>query len=317
MKIYSGFAGLPVFHRGSSVAVGTFDGLHLGHRKILGHVADSASDEGLVPLVLTFFPHPARSVSGRDVRLIQTLDQRIKGLGDSGIKGTVVVPLDGRLSRLTGRAFAEKVLAEKLSARKVFVGEGFRFGKDRKSGSADLFRFGREFGFRVRAVTPVRKRGGIVSSSLIRKLLVSGEVEEAARLLGRPYEIEGRVVAGKARGRRLGFPTANIETPNEIVPKGVYITETILGGISHLSLTNVGTNPTFGINPLGIETYVLDYRGSLYGRRLKIRFHRKLRDEKAFPSSEALILQMNRDLASARKRGRTRTSPSSQSDNIR
>ena len=310
MKTYSGFDGLPVFRRGSSVAVGTFDGLHLGHRKILGHVADSARDGDLVPLVLTFSPHPARSVGGRDVRLIQTLEQRIKGLGDSGIKGAVVVPLDGRLSRLTGRAFAGKVLAEKLRAREVFVGENFRFGRDRKSGAGDLVRFGREFGFRVRAVSPVRKRGGIVSSSLIRKLLVSGEVEEAARLLGRPYEIEGRVVAGKARGRRLGFPTANIETPNEIVPEGVYITETILGGTSLLSLTNVGTNPTFGINPLGIETFVLDYRGSLYGRRLKIRFHRKLREGIAFESSEALVLQLNRDLASARKWGRTRASRS-------
>jgi riboflavin kinase / FMN adenylyltransferase len=306
MRVYSGFDRLPAFRRGSAVAVGTFDGLHLGHRKILGRVVDSTRDENLVPLVLTFFPHPARSVGGRDVRLIQTLEQRIQGLGDSGIKGAVVVPLDGRLSRLTGRAFAEKVLAEKFHAREVVVGTSFRFGKDRKSGVADLVRFGREFGFRVRAVTPVRKRGGIVSSSLIRKLLVSGEVEQAARLLGRPYEIEGRVVTGKARGRRLGFPTANIETPNEIVPAGVFITETIWGGTPFLSLTNVGTNPTFGKNPLGIETYVLDYRGRLYGRNLIIRFHRKLRDEKAFQSPEALVFQMNRDLAAARKWGRLR-----------
>ncbi len=310
MKAYSGFAGLPACRRGSAVAVGTFDGLHLGHRKILGRVADRAREADLVPLVLTFFPHPARSVGSRDVRLIQTLEQRIQGLDDSGIKGAVVVPLDGRLSRLAGRAFAEMILAEKLHAREVVVGANFRFGKDRKSAVADLIRFGREFGFRVQAVTPVRKRGGIVSSSLIRKLLVSGKVEEAARLLGRPYEIEGRVVAGKSRGRRLGFPTANIETPNEIVPEGVYITETILAGISHLSLTNVGTNPTFGKNPLGVETYVLDYRGRLYGRNLKIRFHRKLREEKLFQSSEDLVLQMNRDLASARKWGRTKSSRS-------
>jgi len=310
MKVYSGFDGLPAFRRGSAVAVGTFDGLHCGHRKILGRVVQSARDAHLVPQVLTFFPHPARSVGGRDVRLIQTLEQRIQGLGDFGIQGTVVVPLEAGLSGLTGRAFAEKILAEKLRAVEVVVGANFRFGKDRKSAVADLVRYGREYGFRVRAVSPVRRGGGIVSSSLIRELLVSGDVEQAARLLGRPYAVEGRVVPGRALGRRLGFPTANIETPNEIVPGGVFITETILGSASLPSLTNVGTNPTFGKNPLGIETYVLDYRGRLYGRRLMIRFLRKLRDEKAFPSSEALVLQMNRDLAAARKWGRTKASRS-------
>ena len=300
MKVYTGFDGFPRSRRGAALAIGNFDGLHVGHRRILTRLAALAERDGLRSLVLTFFPHPARALAGRDVPLIQTLDQRLDGLRRAGIDGVLVVPLDRSLFALTGRAFAERILAKALGAREVVVGANFRFGRGRACGAADLAALGRESGFGVIAVPPVVRGGQTVSSSLIRRLLLEGEVAKAAELLGAPYELQGRVVPGQARGRALGFPTANLLTVHEILPSGVFLTVASVGRRAFPSLTNIGVRPTFGHNPPGVETHLLGFRGDLYGRIVRLGFVRKLRNERRFATPEALVRQVDRDLDSAR-----------------
>jgi riboflavin kinase/FMN adenylyltransferase len=300
MRVYTGFDGFPRSRRGAALAIGNFDGLHVGHRRILARLAALAERDGLRSLVLTFFPHPARALAGRDVPLIQTLDQRLDGLRRAGVDGVLVVPLDGDLSALTGRDFAGRILATTLGARAVVVGSNFRFGRGRACGAPDLSAFGRESGFVVTAVPPVVRGGRTASSSLIRRLLLKGDVAKAAGFLGAPYEIEGRVVPGEARGRALGFPTANLHTANEILPSGVFLTVASVGKRAFPSLTNIGVRPTFGHNPPGVETHLLGFRGGLYGRIVRLGFLRKLRNERRFATPAALVRQVGRDLDSAR-----------------
>jgi len=301
MKVFNGFKEVPAFPRGAVVAVGNFDGIHLGHRKILERILELAAKKGLFALVLTFFPHPARSSNKRDVSLIQTLGQRLDGLRGAGVKGVVVVSLSRGFRRLSGRAFAGHVLKDRLHAGEVVVGENFRFGKDRRCGVAELTRLGRELGFGVHAAPPVENAGEIVSSSLIRHELAKGNVEKATELLGRPYEIEGCVVTGESRGRVLGFPTANIHTANEILPRGIFVTLAVTASKSLPSVTNVGVGPTFGGRRLEVEAHILNHKGNLYGRTVKLRFLRKLRNERKFGTSKALVDQIARDVAEARR----------------
>lgn len=300
MKIYTGIDGLPRYRRGTAIAIGNFDGIHLGHRRILSRLTALAGRERLRSLVLTFFPHPARALAGRDIPLIQTLDQRLDGFRRAGIDSVVIVPLDRALFELSGPAFAERILSDALRARAVVVGANFRFGHGREYGTADLADLGRELGFTVLSISSVIRDGKTVSSSLIRRLLVQGDVVRVAELIGAPYEIEGRVVPGQARGRRLGFPTANLITVQEILPPGVFLTVASVGRRAFPSLTNIGVRPTFGANPPGVEVHLLDFRGDLYGRIVRLGFIRKLRNERRFPTPGALVRQVGRDLQAAR-----------------
>ena len=299
MKVFRGLEGIPAFKTGTVVAVGNFDGLHLGHRKILRRVASLARSKNLFSLVLTFDPHPARSFKGRAVPLIQTLDQRLEGLKKAGIKGTLILPFDRAFSRLSGRAFAERVLARSLRARDIVVGEDFRFGFRRRFGIADLARLGREFGFGVHAVAPVILDGRPVSSSRIRGLIAEGDVEGAAGPLGAPYEITGLVIRGAGRGAGLGIPTANLRTPNEILPPGVFLTEAGSGGRLLPSVTNIGTGPTFESRPVHPETHILGARRPLYGRKLRVLFVKKIRNERKFASPAALVRRIRLDIKKA------------------
>lgn len=300
MVVYRGLDDRRLSPRPSAVAVGNFDGLHLGHRRILARLCERARRGGLRSLVLTFSPHPERALGRSSVKMIDTPEGRLEKLGDTCVDAVVVTPFDEAFSRLGGRTFVESVLRDRLGAREVVVGEGFRFGRARRAGTDLLERLGRPFGLRVHVVPPARIAGRVVSSTAVRRLLEAGQVDEAARLLGRPYEIRGRVVGGRRRGRRLGFPTANVETRNEILPEGVFITETVRGGRAYPSVTSIGTNPTFGLNPLGVETLLLGFRGSLYGAEVVVRLHRKIRPTETFPSADSLADRIRRDREAAR-----------------
>jgi riboflavin kinase/FMN adenylyltransferase len=296
MVVYHGLDDPRLFPRPSAVAVGNFDGLHLGHRKILSRLCDLACRSGLRSLVLTFEPHPERALGKRSVRMIDTPDQRLARLRGSCVEALAIIPFDPAFARLDSPAFVEEILSGTLGAREVVVGRGFRFGHDRRGDIALLRRLGRTGGLGVHVIAPAVLGGVTVSSTVIRGLLAHGHVEEAARLLGRPYEISGRVVPGKGRGRLLGFPTANLDTLNEILPEGVYISETVRGGTAHPSVTSIGTNPTFGPHPLSIETLLLDYRGSLYGATITVRLHRRIRPPRAFVDADALAAGIRRDI---------------------
>lgn len=281
------------------VAVGNFDGLHRGHRRILSRLCGLAERRGLRSLVLTFEPHPERALGRRSVRMIDTPAQRLDRLGSTCVDAVAVIPFDRRFAHLGGQAFVDEVLRDRLGAREVIVGRGFRFGRGRRGDTEALKRLGRRAGVGVRVVAPVVLGGRVVSSTAIRGLLERGRMEEAARLLGRPYEIRGRVVGGHRRGRLLGFPTANLETANEILPGGVFITETVRAGRAWRSVTSVGTNPTFGPHPLSVETLLLDFRGSLYGTEITVRFLKKIRPTRTFPDASSLAARIRRDTEEA------------------
>lgn len=300
MVVYRGLADPRLLPRPAAVAVGNFDGLHLGHRRILSRLCALARKKGLRSLVLTFEPHPERALGKRSVLLIDTPAQRLERLRGTCVDAAAVIPFDASFSNLGCREFVEAILRDRLGARAVVVGGDFRFGRDRRGDTARLRELGRRAGMDVRFVAPVVRAGRTVSSTAIRGLLGRGRVDEAAALLGRPYEISGRVVPGAARGRRIGFPTANLETENEILPEGVFITETLRKGKVHQSLTSIGLNPTFGPSPLRVETLLLDFRGSLYGEEITVRFLRKLRPTRAFSGAVPLAARIAADVAAAR-----------------
>jgi riboflavin kinase / FMN adenylyltransferase len=300
MVVFHGFDDYRPLPRPAAVAVGNFDGLHLGHRKILAVLDGLAGSRRLSSLVLTFDPHPERALGKRAVRMIDTLEQRLERLRGAGVSAVLVVRFDKGFCGLSGGDFAERILRDRLDAREVVVGRDFRFGRDRRAGIAGLEALGRRLGFGVRAVAPEVVDGVPVSSSLIRRLLVHGRVEEAARLLGRLYEIAGTVVEGKALGRSLGTPTANLRTANEILPDGVFVSATVWRGRLLPSVTSIGTNPTFGRNPVSVETHILDRQVRLDGAELTVRLLRKIRPTRKFPDREALAAAIRRDIEAAR-----------------
>jgi riboflavin kinase/FMN adenylyltransferase len=270
--------------RERAVAIGTFDGVHLGHRRVLR----AAVDSGLTATAVTFTPHP-RTALGHRVEVLSTLTRRLELLAGTGIDEALVLEFTLDLAALEPEEFAERVLRA-IGARIVVAGENFRFGRARRGDLALLS----ELGFDVRAVPIVDG----VSSSHIRQLLKAGEVEQAATLLGRPHELEGRVVTGDARGGTLGFPTANLSLdPELLVPaNGIYAGS----AMEHRAAVSIGTNPHYGGEELRIEAFLLDFSGDLYGEPLIVEIWRRLREERAFASEAELVAQIARDVEEAR-----------------
>jgi riboflavin kinase / FMN adenylyltransferase len=267
-----------------AVALGTFDGVHLGHRRVLR----AALDAGRTPTVVTFSPHP-RTVLGNQVELLSTLDRRLELLDELGFEDALVVEFTLELSRRAPREFAETVLRP-IGAEVVVAGSSFRFGR-RREGDLELLR---DLGFDVR---PVPLAEGI-SSTLIRQLLRSGDVERAAGLLGRPYEVEGVVVAGDARGGTLGYPTANLLVEQDLLVPGFGIYAGSAEG--RRAAVSIGVNPHYGGAERRVEAFLLDFEGDLYGRRLRLELWQRLRNERAFASEQELIEQIGRDVEAAK-----------------
>jgi riboflavin kinase/FMN adenylyltransferase len=267
-----------------AVALGTFDGVHVGHRRVI----EAALAAGPQAAVVTFDPHP-RTALGNRVDLISTLERRVELIKELGVGETLVVPFTPDLSLLTPEEFARSVL-EPLGTRVVACGANFRFGRGRSGDVSTL----EELGFETRPVPLVEG----VSSSRIRQLIAAGEVSLAAKLLGRPVEVEGTVVAGDARGGTLGFPTANLAVPSELlVPAfGIYAGE----ALGRRAATSIGVNPHYGGEERRVEAFLLDYAGDLYGRRLIVELWDRLRDERAFDSEQELIDQIGRDVDATR-----------------
>jgi riboflavin kinase / FMN adenylyltransferase len=267
-----------------AVTLGTFDGVHLGHRRAI----EAALAVGPQATVVTFDPHP-RTALGNRVELISTLERRLELIESLGVTETLVLPFTPDLALVTPEEFARSVL-EPIGARVVLAGANFRFGRGR---SGDLELLGK-LGFETRTVPLVEG----VSSSRIRQLVAAGEVDRAAKLLGRSAEVEGTVVAGDARGGTLGFPTANLAVPSELlVPAfGIYAGE----ALGRRAATSIGVNPHYGGEERRVEAFLLDYEGDLYGRRLVVELWKRLRDERAFGSEEELIEQIGRDVEAIR-----------------
>ncbi len=297
MKIFHGTDNAGIA-RGTVLTLGVFDGLHLGHQRIMQTVVESAKANELVPTVITFDPHPRAVLHPENAPpLLQTLDQRLANFEVLGIRQTIVIRFDKEFAGIDAETFLTDIVHERLQAREVFLGKGFFFGKNR-GGNIELLReMSKRLGFFADEVSEVRLRGHRISSSRIRQLLAEGKVNLARRMLGRPYGVEGQIVHGLQRGRTIGFPTANLKPRNRVIPKfGVYATATLIEGKWRRSITNVGIRPTFddGRTP-SIESYIFDFDGDLYGDVLRVRFLHRIRDERKFGGIDELKTQIEKD----------------------
>jgi len=279
------------------IALGNFDGLHRGHLKIIERVKRGAAEHGGTPMAMTFDPHPPRIVRpDKAPPLLMTKAQRLEALHRAGIQCVAVVRFTRELSEWDADTFVRKALVDWLRVSEVWVGANFLFGHGRTGTFSVLRGLGLSYGFRADKIDPVRYKDFVVSSTRIRRLVGEGRMDEAAALLGRAYYVDGAIVEGRRRGRELGFPTANLETENELVPpNGVYATIMTIDGVVRGGVTNVGMRPTFGETTPTIETHVLDYSGNLYGHTVRLAFVQRLRDERRFEDVDALRAQIDAD----------------------
>ena len=286
------------------LALGNFDGLHRGHAKIIDRVRRRAGERGGTPAAMTFDPHPPRIVRpDKAPPLLMTTEQRLEGLGRAGMQGVAVVRFTHEMSQWDPEMFVRTVLVEWLHVAEVWVGANFLFGHDRAGTFTVLRALGSRYGFRAEKIDAVRYKDFVVSSTRIRRLLAEGRVDEAGALLGHHYFIDGTVVHGAGRGREIGFPTANLDTANELLPPaGVYATTAAVNGIEHPSVTNIGMRPTFGdVDRIHVETHLLDASRDLYGAHIRLSFVQRLRDERAFADVDALRAQIDADCRAARR----------------
>jgi riboflavin kinase/FMN adenylyltransferase len=285
-----------------SVTIGNFDGVHLGHQELFRRTVARAKATSTAPVALTFSPHPVRFFSPK-ARFyeISSLEEKAERIAGFGIESLVVESFTGEVGRMGPAEFVREILAHRLQARFAIVGYDFTFGRNRSGSPATLAEVGRELGIEVEVVPPLVRGGLIVSSTRIRELLLGGRVREAEELMSQPYRVSGLVVAGAGRGRKLGYPTANIQFTQELIPlPGVYVVEAEVAGARHRAVSNVGFNPTFGENFLGVEAHLLDFDRDLYGQEMAIHFRDRIRDERKFKSAEELVRQIEKDVRYAR-----------------
>jgi len=283
-------------------ALGNFDGLHRGHLKLLERVRRQAAERGGTPVAIVFDPHPPRIVRpDKAPKLLMTLDQKIEAFARAGMQAVVVIAFTKELALWSPETFVETVLIDWLRVAEVWVGANFLFGRDRAGTFTLLKAIGEDRGFRVDKIDPVRYKDFVVSSTRIRRLVEEGRVDEAAALLGHQYTVEGAVVRGDARGRTLGMPTANLETPNELLPaNGIYATVALVDGIQYPAVTSVGVRPTIGDDRFTVETHLFDVTLDLYDRRMAVAFVRWIRAEQRFDGLAALAAAMADDAAQAK-----------------
>jgi riboflavin kinase/FMN adenylyltransferase len=291
--------------RGSVLAIGNFDGIHLGHQAILKDAADRAAKTGAVATALTFEPAPRKVLRPETApKRLSTNEQRLEWFRVVGVEAAVVMPFTLELSKLSPAEFVEKILVAELLVRTVLVGENFRFGHKQAGDAQLLHELGTQSGFEVVTIPSVHAHGEVVSSTVIRREIAEGDVTQAGRLLGRPFVLTGEIVSGTGTGRKFTFPTLNLRPEQELLPAtGVYITRTVLNGekISRRSVTNIGVRPTFNGTKLSVETHLLDFSGDVSAKRMELRFWKRLRSEKKFSGPEELRAQIAKDIQSARR----------------
>ncbi len=303
MRIVRGLPSAPPERRPSAVALGVFDGVHLGHRAILGAAVAHARATGSPTVACTFEPHPLEVLQpGRAPQPITTLSERLDLIAACGVDVAVVLDFTPALAAMEPEAFVKDVLVDRLSTRHVVVGFNHRFGRGAR-GDAELLRgLGRGLGFGVDVIEPLAVDGAPVSSTAIRAALGRGDLDAAARMLGRAYTLPGKVVPGAGRGRTLGFPTANVAPDRPVlVAAGVYACRVEVAGRSERAVVNIGVRPTFGEDTLAVEAHLLDFSGDLYGQSLRLVFLARVRDERRFPSVDALRAQIAADAEAGRR----------------
>jgi riboflavin kinase/FMN adenylyltransferase len=289
----------------SVLAIGNFDGIHLGHQAVLRAAVDLAKSRNAVSTALTFDPSPRKVLRPESAPpRLSTNAQRMEWFNALGLEAAVVLPFTLDLARLAPEEFVQQILVRDLQVKIVLVGENFHFGHKQAGNVKLLKELGAKYGFEVVIIPPVEYRSEVVSSTIIRREVAEGDVSHAGRLLGRPFALTGEVVRGTGTGRKFTFPTLNLAAEQELLAaRGVYITRTLFDGekCSRRSVTNIGIRPTFNGSALSVETHLLDFQGSETPKRIEVRFWKRLREEKKFSGPEELRAQIARDIASANK----------------
>ena len=285
------------------LALGNFDGVHRGHRKILERLRRVAAERGGVAIVMTFDPHPPRVVRpDKAPPLLMTIAQKLEALAEAGVQGAAIVRFTPELSRWDPETFVRAVLVDWLHVSEVWVGANFLFGHDRVGNFSALRALAGTYGFKTEKIDPVRYKEFVVSSTRIRRLVGEGRVDESAALLGHQYYLDGTVVRGDARGRGMGFPTANLKIDNLLVPKpGIYAVWAIYQGETFPGVANLGWNPTFHDQKFSIEVHILKFDKDIYAKPLRMEFVERLRDEATFRGPQELIAQIKKDVEQAKE----------------
>lgn len=287
----------------SAVTLGNFDGVHLGHREVLRRLLLQSEAAGAPSVAITFHPHPSSVLAPAHAPFYLTdLRQRLQRLAETGVEKLILQRFSTRFSQISAERFVMEFLVRGLRATVVVIGHNVGFGRQRAGDARLLERLGRDHGFRVEVVPPVQVANRVISSSAIRAAVASGDLPLAEKMLGRPYEVGGRVVHGHHRGKDLGIATANL-TPSrmQLPPDGVYATRIRLGRERLLGVTNIGLNPTFGDGQRAVEVHLFDFDEEIYGKRIDVAFVERLRGEVKFPSARALVAQIRRDIDAARR----------------
>jgi riboflavin kinase/FMN adenylyltransferase len=281
----------------TSATIGNFDGVHIGHKRILSAVKETAGKKGLSSCVITFHPHPQKVLQNIDIPLLMPIRERLRLLEQEGIDFVACYTFTKDMSKITAKDFISEILVGRLKIKHLIIGPDFAFGRKREGNAELLKAMGQAYDFETTVVGPVFIDNEIVSSSAIRNSLREGDTKRAARFLGYFYYIEGDVTEGEKRGRRIGYPTANLSTDWDMLPKtGVYATRAYIDGDKLDSITNIGYRPTFGNNKLLIETHIFDFNSDIYGKRLRLEFIERIRDEKRFESVGALVAEIGMDV---------------------
>ncbi len=303
MQTYNNFREFRFPPQSQVVAIGNFDGVHLGHRSLFALALNRARALGIQAAALTFRPHPLKLLfPNRRIFLITSYERKADLIAASGIDNLVMAPFDHQFADLTAKEFVENVLLHHLGAAVVVVGDNYTFGRNREGSLVKLQEFGQIYGFEVLVAPPCRLDGELISSTKIREAIMQGKIERASRFLGRPCAIVGRVVRGKGRGRGIGFPTANLVSEVELYPcEGVYAVWVEHLGKHYMGVVNIGYNPTFADTGLTVEAHILDFNQDLYGQDLKITFVKHLRKEKTCSGIEELQQLIAADIEVARQ----------------
>ena len=287
---------------GSVVTMGNFDGIHLGHQTLILRTVEDSKQQGFPSTVLTFEPHPLRVLAPeRAPLLILSYDDKLALFQSFGVDIVIAQSFDRQFASIAADDFVRRFLVDRLKARKLWVGRDLRFGQSRRGEVNDLVRLAADGGFQVGVLDPILLQGVRISSSRIRQLVQEGRVDEVKPMLGRYHFVSGRVVTGHRRGRDLGFPTANISSPTEVVPlNGIYTTLLQIKNEQWLSVSSIGVNPTFGDGPRTIESFILDFDGDIYGEPVKLSFVKRIREERKFVMIKDLVAQMHEDVNRAK-----------------
>ncbi|MFZ5597905.1 MAG: bifunctional riboflavin kinase/FAD synthetase [Bacillota bacterium] len=305
MEIFNTWKGIRQKYSNLSIGMGNFDGVHVGHRKLISALVEEAGKTGGTPAVFTFYPHPLEVLAGKAPPRLLSQEAKQETIRQLGVKVLLLVPFTLEFASRTPESFIETVLVRDLGVKSVFVGYNYTFGKGGKGTPETLIEGGRRFGFNVFVIPPVSVDGVPVSSTLIRRMLADGEVAGVRKYLGYYPFLEGVVVAGESRGRTIGFPTANINLDEGLVvpANGVYAVKVHVDGDSFLGVANIGIRPTFnGYEAVpNLEVHLLDFYADLYGKRIKVFFTRRIREEKRFSSPGELVEQIRSDICSARE----------------